>query len=355
MIWLVVAFVAALTIAAATMVNRGDPFQAAARELGLKLSRTVPDLTPRLDGMIDGLATRIDIAAGHQPALRFRVFYPDLGISLRLDRETTISRTLGELGRADQQIGDARFDASFRVNTSRPDALRAMLTPELRRSLIDLIDRYPGVVVGDGEISLLSTNLEPPATDIVATTRDLVAVAAMLVANRPEPATAAAPPEPNPSVADAVRDRVADDTENAEPPPPEPPPAPTPPEEPPRAGSTGLPPGFFEKAFGTDRLSFEQQDTFDKEIKGTRVTLSGTVKQSSVAPAHYDEPEGQTKLVVTVATIESELYGATGIDAIVYLSDPAELERGATVTFTGTADRIDAFMRSLFVTDGQLI
>jgi hypothetical protein len=213
MIWLVVGLVVALAAAAAVTVNRDDPYQTAAKELGLKLGRTVPDLAPHLDGMIDGLATKIDIAGGHQPAIRYRVFYPALGIALHLDRETTISRTLGQLGRNDQQIGDAGFDARFRVNTSRPDALKAMLTPELRRSLTDLIDRYPGVVVADGEISLFDINLERPAAEMVTTTRDLVATARLLVANRPEPEDTPAAPQPQPTppppTAEAARRKLA--------------------------------------------------------------------------------------------------------------------------------------------------
>jgi hypothetical protein len=39
---------------------------------------------------------------------------------------------------------------------------------------------------------------------------------------------------------------------------------------------------------------------------------------------------------------------------VVYLPDPIELERGSTVSFTGTADRVDAFMRNLYVTDARL-
>lgn len=351
MIWLVLAFVVALAVAAAMMVNRGDPFRTAATELGLKLSRTVPDLEPRLEGMIDGLATKIDIAGGHQPAIRYRVFYPDLGIALRLDRETPISRTLGELGKGDRQIGDISFDARFRVDTSRPDALGKMLTPELRRSLIGLVERYPGVVVEDGQISVLSTDLEPAAADVVATTRDLVAVATLLVSNRPEPGSLTVPTPQLPMALQPVPDDE-DTTDEAVPETPmpvvepEPEPASTP------LQATGLPAEFFEEAFGTNRLSFEQQDTFEKVIRGATVTLTGTVKQSSNAAVG---DHAATKAVVTVATIDSSLYGATEIDAIVYLSEPVTLERGTTVTFTGTADRIDAFMRSLFVTDARLI
>ncbi len=356
MIWLVVVFVFALAVAAATVVSKGDPFQTAAKELGLKLSRSVPELTPRLDGMIDGLATKIDIVGGHQATVRYRVFYPALGIALRLDRETTITRTLGQLGRGDQQIGDATFDAKFRVNTSRPDALKTMLTPELRRSLVDLIDRYPGVVVTDGEISLFNVNVEPPATELVTTTRDLVAVARLLVANRPAPATATDPLQTRPAAAtprapEAGRDETPGETVNQARPAPVPV-APQLEESAPTTGS-GLPQGFFEEAFGTNRLSFEDQGTFDNEIKGRIVTLSGVVRQASEAAPDYDG-SGQSKVVVTVARINNSLYGATDIDAVVYLKTHVDVERGANITFTGTADRIDAFMRSVYITDARL-
>lgn len=353
MVWLIVALVAALGIAAAALLNRADPFQSASTDLGLKLSRMVPELTPHLDGIIDGLPAKVDIARNQ---VRYRVFYPALGMALHLEKETTVDRTLGKLGHGDQQIGITEFDERFRVNTSRPDALRDMLTPEVRRHLTDLIDRYPQVVISDGEISLLGRSLEPPADEIVTTVQDIAAVARLLDSNRPPPRSADAPlPFIPGTTAPAEPPAQPPETQQSAPTPTNPP---TPkPARPPQSSETGgLPADFFEDAFGENRLSFEKDDRFEREIKGTTITLTGVVRQTSVREEERgsDGDEGRTKAVVNVAHIDSSLYGKAEIDAVVHLREAVELARGETITFTGTADRIDPFMRNLYITDASL-
>ena len=123
-IGLVLAIAVGAWLRAAT---KPDPFRSAAGSLGLDHTRSVPDMLPRLSGTINNLPVRVDVPEG-KAQLRYRVFYPDLGVSLRLERETTISRTLGSLGSGDREVGDRTFDTKFRVNTSRPDALQEMLT-----------------------------------------------------------------------------------------------------------------------------------------------------------------------------------------------------------------------------------
>ena len=356
MIWAVVAIVVVIVILAASMVNRDDPFKIAATDLGLELTRTVPELSPRLNGMVDGIAAKIDVAGGRDPGIRYRVFYPVLGMALRLEQETTISRTLGQLGSGDQTIGAAEFDQRFRVNTSRPDAFKTVMTPDLQRKLVNLIDRYPGVIVADGEITLQTTNLEPTAADIITTTRDLVSVARLLHANRPSPLPQQPPPRPQPAQPQTTPQGQSAPAAQAprqdqEPTPVTPPPAaPLPPAPVAQPVATGLPKGFFDNAFGTNRLSFEEEGEFDA-IQGTQVTLQGKVKQS-----HPTRDEaGGTTAVITVAQIENDLYGKTDIDAVVYLTETVELPRSQTVVFTGTADKIDAFMRTLYVADASLV
>ena len=114
-IWLVVVLVVIL-VAAVALVRGEDPFKAAATSLNLKLTRSVPDLLPQLEGIISGLPVKIDIAQRTDPVVRYRVFYPELGMALKLERETTITRTLGELGERDTQVGARAFDDSFRVD-----------------------------------------------------------------------------------------------------------------------------------------------------------------------------------------------------------------------------------------------
>ena len=373
----VVIVVIVLFFVAMRLVGTDDPFQAAATALGLKLTRSVPELLPRLEGMIDGLPVRIDIAEGRHPGVRYRVFYPPLGMSLRLERETTITRTLGELGQQDTQIGATAFDQSFKVNTSRPDALRKVMDPELRRTLVKLIGDYPTAIIEDGGISFVSDTSEPPAETIIQTATDIAAAAHQLVRRRPKPLekpkptkptpakpkqessapVAAQPrtrPQPPPSRPQELEQQASRPAEAPAPrpetPAPPPPPAPQPPPD------TGLPDTFFDDVFGDNRLSFEADGDFEQRFRGATVTLSGPVKQAREIEEDQTVTTGPaTKAVVTVAQIENELYGKTAIDAVVFLprGSADKLQRGNVITFSGTLDKVDPFMRNLFVTNAR--
>lgn len=365
--WLVITAVIVLGFVAAAALRRDDPFQTTARDLSLNLTRTVPDLLPRIDGMINDLPVRIEIPEKTDPGVRYTVFYPPLGMALKLQRETNITRTLGELGASDQQIGARAFDDSFRVNTSRPDALREMMNPELRRALVRLIEKYPKIVIADGAITLATDDWEPHAETMVATITEMASAAHQLVGRRPAPLPtradaepekaerAAPPPARDPKPKTKATPPQPPTPQEAKPPEPEPAPAPAPAASitPPPMSATGLPDSFFDDVFGANRLSFESSGEFDQTSRGKQVKLSGTVKQSRT---ETEGGESFTKATVTVAQIDNDLYGKTDVDAVVYLESTAtNLERGQHVTFEGELDGVDAFMRNLFVRNARLV
>lgn len=369
-IWLIVVVVIILVVAVAALVRDEDPFKTAAASLNLKLTRSVPDLLPQLQGTINGLPIRIDISQSREPVVRYRVFYPDLGMALKLQRETTITRTLGQLGENDTQVGARAFDDSFRVNTSRPDALREMMTPELRRTLEQLIERYPKIVIEDGQMTLLGDSMTPAAETIQNTTIQMATAAHMLTERRPPPLEKPAPtrnPAEHPTekrVADQPQEATEKiDEVQAEPgpePTPEPaaPAAPAPQASPPSSPASGLPDTFFDDVFGENRLSFEDDNQFEDHLKGTQVTLTGKVKQARDQDGDVDQAIGTvTKAIVTVAKIDNDLYGQTDIDAVVYLpaGSAHRMERGDDITFRGTLEQVDPFMRNLFIGDATLI
>ena len=368
MIWLIVGVIVAVSIAAALMVKGDDPFQIAAEDLGLKLTRTVPELMPKLDGLVDGIAVKVDITAQRDPVVRYRIFYPALGLALRLERETTISRTLGQLGSGDSEIGAKQFDDSFRINTSRPDALQTMLTPQLRRLLIGLIDKYPGLIITDGEMTLRGAVMTPPAETLIETIRDLIPAAAALIAARPPalevpetrppaptqpvaPIAAERDPSPRDESPDPIAKVATPETSMTPPrvePPPPPPPVPVTP-------ASGLPDDFFEEVFGANRMSYEDGDRFETEVRGSKVHLSGNVKQTAEYQDRDDlSPASGTKAVVTVAQIETDLYGKSDIDATVYLGGAADFDRGDQISFSGTIDAVDGFMRNITINDATV-
>jgi hypothetical protein len=361
MLWFLIAVAVPVAIGlAARALANPDPFRVAATSLGITYSRSVPDLLPRLSGTINRIPVRVDIPPDAAAEIRYRVFYPDLGIALRLERETTIDRTLGALGSGDREIGAKSFDDAFRVNTSRPDALAKMMTPELRERLVSLVERYPSAVIADGDITLTTKADEPTTAAIVNTVNDLVIVAVLLLANAPPPLET---PPPRRVARASVPPPPAATPSPTKPTPASSQPAPTPrsepePEPPPQheaAQSSGLPDGFFNDVFGENRLSFESDDRFEREIAGSVVNLSGMVKQSN---RYQDEPDATpasgVKAIVTVAQIDNDLYGMTDIDAVVYLAGTDELDRGEHISFTGRLTGVDAFMRNLFIDDARL-
>jgi hypothetical protein len=364
--WLVIAVALILAVVVIAAVRRDDPFQSTARNLELKLTRSVPDLLPRLEGMINGLPVRVEVPEQRDTGVNYTVFYPPLGMALKLERETTITRTLGQLGENDTQVGARAFDDSFRVNTSRPDALRDMMNPGLRRALVQLIERHPKIVVADGAITLVTETLEPTAEELTATIVEMATVAHQLVSNRPPPLERPSPPPTQvtkvPAPPAATAPKSEESREEAKQPASVEPAMPQPPvsvPEPPKAAppTSGLPDGFFEDVFGANRLSFESSDSFDEQIRGTQVTLSGKIKQARDQASDGDGDEVVTAATITVAQIDSDLYGKTDIDAIVRLppGTATGLERGDIVTFEGTVDDVDAFMRNLFIGNAKLV
>jgi hypothetical protein len=360
-ILIAIVIVGIVAFAVAAMVQHDDPFSSTAKALDLTLTRSVPELIPHLEGFVAGLPIRVDITHRRNPAIRYRVFYPALGLGLRLTRESSITRTVGRLGHPDAQLGERAFDDAFLVQTSRPDALREFLTPKRRRALLELVAAYPDVVIEDGGITLVGNSTEPSRETLATTLTDLSRAAAAMAEGPPpppSPASDAAVPHPAPQPApevDVAEPTPADST-TAEPPPAAPQPVAATPE--PGPPDTGLPTDFFDRAFGADRLSFESSGVFTDEFQGRTVRLHGELKQARELTEDPDFPDSVgTKAVVAVATVSSELYGENEIDAIVHFPGRAvdHLTRGDTLTFSGTLEKVDPFMRNLYVTDGRLV
>lgn len=379
-----------LVVAGAMMLwlpRHGKSFPVAAKRLNLAVGRTLPDLRPRIEGMIDNLPVKVDIVVRRHPVVRYRVWHAPLRLGLRLRRESTISRAMTRVGTGDIRVADGAFDDAFIVKTVDPERLRRFLTPARRASLIRLIAAYPRITVDDTGITLVGTTAEPTADVIVSTIRRMAATASRLTGatddtaledsivarERGNLAEAAELLQGRATVDDDVDSAihvaetllVTDQTEAAgvvidelrdrl-------------PADPELAGLEVTPPAvapemvgdeFFEQLFGADQLSFESSGRFEKNYRGMRVRWSGTVKDAREYAADLDFPGASgTKAIITVAHVQNDLYGATEIDAVVRLElgDAARLEPGRQVTFTGTLRRIDPFMRKVYVRGGTLV
>jgi hypothetical protein len=95
--------------------------------------------------------------------------------------------------------------------------------------------------------------------------------------------------------------------------------------------------------FGGDDLSFETRRKFNATYADAPIRWEGRVKATE-----------RGRLVITVATVNNDLYGNTNIDVVV--DDPGGRVRseGETVTVSGTLESIDPLLRNLFVADATL-
>lgn len=399
--------IAVIVITVAVLAARAVRLQwaAAAQALGVAVESSSFS-HPRLAGTVDGFDVLVEVkGSGDNARTRYRVTYPPVAPPFELRREGGTQRILRLLGVEDVQLGDSTFDEAFVVKTDAAAQLTAFLTPARRLSLLRLLAAHRSMAATESALEVTTRKVEGKAATIEGTVRRLAATAKHIVGTattptldeaiasraagdlgdsleRVERAIASDPTDLDArmlhadaalaagdvtrfaAAAEALRNTLPADVEAeslraaaAE-----------------RIGRGERPPGttatsdqtltndgamaMFEEVFGGDRLSFESEREFAATYRGRPVRWSGTVKSTRRYDHDLDFGDGPgTKAVVTVATIESDLYGNTAVDAVVALpAEPgAALARGDVVTFTGTLDRADAMMRNLFVRDGRIV
>jgi hypothetical protein len=402
-----IVLIAIVVITVAILATRAVRLQwaAAAQALGISIEASSFG-HPRLAGTVEGFDVLVEVkGSGDNARTRYRVTYPPVAAPFELRRESGTQRILRMLGAQDVQVGDGTFDEAFLVKTDAPAELTAFLTPARRLSLLRLIATHRSLVASESALEVTTRKVEGKASALEGTVRRLTASAKHLVGTattatldeaiasraagdlgdsleqveravaadpadldaqmlRADAALAAGDASRFAAAAEALRsalpaDAEADSLQTAamgwmgrkEPPP----------ATPAAADQTLTNDGalaMFEEVFGGDRLSFESEGEFAATYRGRPVRWSGTVKSARQFEHDRDFGDGPaTKAVVTVASIESDLYGNAAVDAVVALpADPgAALERGDVVTFTGTLERADAMMRNVFVRDGRIV
>ena len=406
-IFVFIALIAVMAITIAIVATRAVRLQwaAAAQELGLSIESSSFS-HPRLAGTVDGFDVLVDVrGSGDNAHTRYRVTYPPVAPPFELRREGGAQRILRMLGAQDVQLGDASFDEAFLVKTDAPADLAAFLGPARRLSLLRLVAAHRSLVASESSLEVTTRKVEGKAGTIEGTVRRLTATAKHLIGTattavldeaiasraagdlgeslesveravsaepgdldaqllQADAALAAGDMNRFAAAAEALRSALPGDAEAeslrtaarermglTEPPPATPPTAD-------QALTNDGAMAMFEEVFGGDRLSFESEGEFAATCRGRQVRWSGTVKSARRYDHDLDFGDGPaTKAVVTVATIESDLYGNTAVDAVVALPADAgaALARGDEVTFTGTLDKADAMMRNVFVRNGRIV
>jgi hypothetical protein len=117
--------------------------QAAAAQRGWKLEPPNPGLhnlysSVALSGAESGVPVRIEYVAGAQSFTTIAALDPPIPIHFAITHEGFIGTLKHLVGFRDVEVGDAAFDKAFRVVSKDGDAVRKLLTPEVREALTKL-------------------------------------------------------------------------------------------------------------------------------------------------------------------------------------------------------------------------
>jgi len=356
-----------------------------AGRLGLRLEVKSRFSRPMIAGTLNGIPVRVDTftrRSGNNSTTytRYQVRYPSAGFDFNLKREGGLAKIGRFFGIRDVEMGDKAFDSAFKIKTADPSRLEGLLTPSVRSGLFRLMASFPTVVISDDHIGMNRTGLERREDRLESTIRRLVGTAQLLaspmggvtdrdvtdrqlglledVADRVRQAIEQNPDDVDQRIFEVETLAAAGDEE--------------------RAGSrlaelermapadpdvvgwrrslatpTATPRArdvdvaeLAEELFGGSDLSFETRTRFNDEYAGASVAWEGTVKE-------VRERGTGTRVTVTVASVENDLYGNTDIDVIVETTSPAP-SKGSSVTVAGMLDRIDPLMRNLYLANTRI-
>lgn len=126
------------------------PWRAVAAKLGLELDAGRARLSGRLEGV--AVEARVQMQAGERSTSFEASFDRRLGVDLALTRQGSLTGLATFLGAQDIQVGDALFDGRFVVKGRPVDAVRALLTPEVRAHLVAIQDQVTELTVHDDRL-----------------------------------------------------------------------------------------------------------------------------------------------------------------------------------------------------------
>lgn len=106
--------------------------------------------------------------------------------------------------------------------------------------------------------------------------------------------------------------------------------------------------------FSANRMGFETEQHFLDTYAGRTVRWSGEVEKVRAFQTDLDFPGSGMKTTVLLGNLGDGRLVSSRVHAIVHLPPTAELERGQSITFTGTLLRLDRYMRNLFVAGGSI-
>jgi hypothetical protein len=385
-----------LAAAAAANSRSAAAWTAAAKILGVTYTKKGALSNARLSGSVEGMDLVVTAqTTGNTKVTRYVVSYPSIGIGLTIARKGGFAK-LTELFGGPEEQSDDPFDRMVSVKTSDPQQLPLFLTPRIREVVMDLLTNLPAAKVQDDSIVFERRNVDRQTTQIVTTSRLLIAAAREISGVSAQPRRAAPlPPDPYASTASMTdlprppADSAPPEMEPAEPDTTLSAPSPsyeasssdttTPSSTAPSYDATlpsqeaatpaydsasypsvlseqqnilDTPPTPVESGteldvasvagelFGGDMLSFEAAAMFDQQYSGRRVRWTATVVTRIGSRVRAD-----------VGTIETTLFGPVTIGVVV--DTPAKVEPEDSVIIEGALVGIDALERT-FTVDGSV-
>ena len=367
--------------------NAVEAWRRVASQLGLGIEVRSGFSRPTISGTLNGLPVKIDTftqRSGNNSTTytRYQVRYPSAGFDFELKKQGGLSTFIGKVfGIQDVAVGDANFDASFKIKTADPARLTALMTPSVRNGLSRLLASYPTTVVSEDHMGLTVRKFESDASRLGSTIQRLVATAQLMVsptsgvsdtnvtdreqglltevAGRMREAIEQHPEDVDQRIfevetlAAAGEDNEAskrlEELEQIAPADPEVvgwrealTPSPT------ASHAENLDvDSVAGDLFGGNELSFETRTKFNTSYAGAKVAWEGRVKQVRRV--------GESATVtVTVATVNNDLYGNTEVDVLIDVAASAAPSEGDTVGVSGMLSTIDPLMRNMYVVNGTL-
>jgi len=157
----------------------------AAEKLGLSLKPAAWNVSPRLDGDIEGYALTVDVhkrGSGQHSTTwtRFRLGVPSLPPGIELKQEGFLSGLTKVFGVQDIEVGDAAFDDKVVVKGHSETAVRTFLTPARRVRIRRFFDAYRGAVIDGSGIGWSSQGRMKDSSRLLGTVREMLRLARSL-------------------------------------------------------------------------------------------------------------------------------------------------------------------------------
>lgn len=396
---------AGITIAAVKSAggNADAAWKAASQRLGLRFEHTDISSSPVITGARRGLSVRIDTHAksgeNSRQYTRYRVsFKESLGLGLRLTSQGPIARVAKKLGTQDILTGDEDFDGAVVVKGRDPQKVIEFLTPVRKLRAVRFLTLAPGSIIDDVSIESETRDVERSPDRIVRMVQRMTSLAEHLTTDddadpdyleamtssgetEPDPHFIGLPYVPGPGPI-SLEDMLVVESAPAE--------APESPrsfseaideeilpevelqdhnEDIPEESKTAAPSSSDDESlsieavaqtlFAQHQTTSEATELFESMFKGQDVAWAGTLL--NIRTYRFDLVFGDvpgTRAELKLLGPDDPSTAGRPIKAVVQC--PIELEDNLRnlvdrrVAFRGVLLSCDAFMKTLFVVDGQI-